>query len=381
MRYYIIAGEASGDLHASRMARELRNLDPEARMRGIGGRLMAAEGVELLYDYGELAYMGFVPVVLHARTILRSLAHCKRDIAAWRPDAVVLVDYPGFNLKVARYVGQAALCPVCYYIAPKIWAWKSWRIKAIRRDVTRLFSILPFEKDFFERRHGYPIDYVGNPTLDETAEYLGGQLPPADDAREPLLALLPGSRRQEIRDNLARMLRAAAPLAGRGYRIEVAAAPGIPDGFYEDIARREGAFGLTRGDTYGLLARAEAALVTSGTATLEACLLGAPQVVCYYTRLGRLFSLLRRWLLKVKYVSLVNLVAGREVVRELVCHEMNETNVRRELLRIVRGSEGRADVLAGYAEVRRRLGDTGAARRAAEGIRDAARGRRGASNP
>lgn len=362
MRYYIIAGEASGDLHASQLVRALRAADADADVRGIGGDLMAGEGVELFYHYRDLAYMGFMPVVLHARTILRGLAQARHDVEEWRPDVVVLVDYPGFNLKMARFVSRKALCPVCYYIAPKIWAWKSWRIGAIRRDVTRLLSILPFEKDFFENRHGYPITYVGNPTLDEVTEYMAGRAVPE---RERLIALLPGSRRQEIRDNLVRMIRAARPLAAQGYRIEVAAAPGIEDGFYDRIARREGTFVLGRGDTYGLLLRAEAALVVSGTATLEACLLGTPQVVCYYTRMGRLFSLLRRWFLKVRYVSLVNLVAGREVVRELVCHEMNVAAVRRELLRVVAGGDARAAVLEGYAEVRRRLGGPGAARRAA----------------
>lgn len=368
MRYYIIAGEASGDLHASRLVRALRVIDPAATLRGIGGDSMAAEGVDLRFHYRDLAYMGFVPVLLHARTILRSLAETKRDAAEWRPDVVVLVDYPGFNLKMARFVAREALCPVCYYIAPKIWAWKSWRIADIRRDVTRLLSILPFEKDFFEGRHGYPITYVGNPTLDEVDEYLASARPTAPNAPERLIALLPGSRRQEIRDNLVRMIRAAQPLAARGYRLEVAAAPGIEDNFYTSIARREGTFALRRGDTYGLLREAEAALVVSGTATLEACLLGVPQVVCYYTRMGRLFSWLRRRVLKVPYISLVNLVAGREVVRELVCHEMNVEAVRRELLRIVGGGAARAEMLAGYDEVRNRLGATGAAVRAAEEV-------------
>lgn len=383
MRYYIIAGEASGDLHASRLVRALRAADPEACLRGIGGDLMEAEGVALISHYRDLAYMGFVPVLLHARTILRHLARTKRDVAEWRPDVVVLVDYPGFNLKIARFVSREALCPVCYYIAPKIWAWKSWRIAAIRRDVTQLLSILPFEKDFFEGRHGYPITYVGNPTLDEVTEYLtetaeSGRKAPLDgskaflSARKPSgkrIALLPGSRRQEIRDNLVRMLRAARPLAAEGYRLEVAAAPGIADDFYRSIARREGTFTVRRGDTYGLLLEADAALVVSGTATLEACLLGVPQVVCYYTRFGRLFSLLRRWLLKVPYVSLVNLVAGRAVVRELVCHEMNVAAVRRELLRILGDGAARAAVLEGYNEVRKRLGEPGAAFRAAEAVR------------
>lgn len=374
MKYFLIAGEASGDLHASRLMQALLTEDPAAEFRFYGGDEMQAVGGTLLCHYRHLAYMGFVQVALHLRTILRGLEACRRAIAEWRPDAVILVDYPGFNLKIARFVAKQRLCPVFYYISPKIWAWKERRIRAIRRDVDRLFSILPFEVDFFERKHRYPISYVGNPTVDEVAAYQARHgMPQPEDG---LVALLPGSRRQEIADNLSRMLLAAAG-GGEACRLAIAAAPSVPLDFYREIIRRTGLdtsrVELVQGDTYGLLSRASAALVTSGTATLETALFRVPQVVCYYMRCGRIVSFLRPRFLKVPYISLVNLVAAREVVPELVADGMNVAAVRRHLHSILPGGAAREAMLAGYDEVAARLGEPGAPLRAAKEMAERAK--------
>ena len=369
MKYYFIAGEASGDLHASHLIAALQERDSEALFRCYGGDMMQARGAELVGHYRDMAYMGVIPVVMHARTILRRLRECKQDILRWKPDVVILVDYPGFNLKIARYVKQHTDIPVFYYIAPKIWAWKEHRIKAIRRDVDELFSILPFEVDFFEGKHHYPIHYVGNPTVDEVAAHRRT----SSTWHKPVIALLPGSRVQEIRDNLRRMLEAAAPFA-RDYQLIVAQAPGQPDSVYtpiiEDSRRRffpdvVMAVGLQSGGTFDLLANATAALVTSGTATLETALFRVPQVVCYYMKAGRLATLGRRLVLKIPYISLVNLVAGREVVPELVADGMTPSRIRHHLSSILPGGENRQQQLEGYEEVACRLGAPGAPQRAA----------------
>lgn len=360
MKYYLIAGEASGDLHASRLMRSLKKYDTEAQFRYFGGDLMAVQGGTLVKHYSELAYMGFVPVLLHLPTILRNMSRCKHDIEGWQPDVVVLVDYPGFNLKIAKYLKTNTNIPVYYYISPKIWAWKEWRIKNIRRDVSELFSILPFEVDFFEKKHHYPIHYVGNPTAEEVEEYKSrcsentqqfcrrnGLLPD-----RPIIALLAGSRRQEIKDNLPVMIRAASRC--EGYQLVLAGAPSISAGYYAPFI--EGTpVTLLNGQTYALLSHAHAALVTSGTATLEAALFRVPQVVCYETPLPRLIGYLRRKVLSVKYISLVNLVAGREVVPELVAETFTEANITRELQQLLQG-RARQQQLDGYEDVARRLG-------------------------
>lgn len=371
MKYYLIAGEASGDLHASRLMEELRAKDSEAQFRFLGGDLMAACGGKPVKHYRELAYMGFIPVLLHLRTILRNMKACKEDILSWKPDVLILVDYPGFNLSVAEFVHSRTDIPVFYYISPKIWAWKEYRIKNIKRDVDELFSILPFEVDFFEKKHHYPIHYVGNPTLDEVETYKRDTTDSFEDfVRDngldgrPVIALLAGSRKQEIKDNLPLMLEAASAWADR-YELVLAAAPGIDAEYYRGVT--EGArLKVLYGQTYRILSHACAALVTSGTATLETALFRVPQVVCYYTACGRLVSFLRRHILKVRYISLVNLVADREVVKELVADGMTVENVRRELGRILPGGEVRDRMLDDYGDVAARLGEEGAPRRAAE---------------
>lgn len=362
MRYYLIAGEASGDLHASHLMKSLSACDPEAEFRFFGGDLMAAVGGTLVKHYRELAYMGIIAVVKHLPTILRNMKMCKRDITTWQPDVVILVDYPGFNLDIAKYLKQHTQIPVYYYISPKIWAWKEYRIKNIRRDIDELFSILPFEIEFFEQKHHYPIHYVGNPTAQEVREFLE-KAPLANEAflrdhhlqpQQPILAILCGSRQQEIKANLPAMLEASKSYASH-YQIVIAGAPGIDHDFYARFTQGHEVKVLPSGFTYQLLYNAHAALVTSGTATLETALFRVPQVVCYQTAFPRLVGWLRKRILKVKYVSLVNLVANREVVTELVADGFSVENIQRELQRILTPSE-RQRMLAGYDEVAQALG-------------------------
>ena len=365
MKYYLIVGEASGDLHASNLMKALKRHDAEADFRFYGGDKMAAVGGTLVKHYKELAYMGFIPVLLHARTILRNMEICKQDIVQWNPDVVILVDYPGFNLKIAKFVHQNTSIPVYYYISPKIWAWKEYRIKNIKRDVDELFSILPFEIDFFEKKHHYPIHYVGNPCVDAIQE--APSTPPKGGAPIPQsIAILAGSRKQEIKDNLAMMLRAASQFPE--YKLVLAGAPNIPLEFYQQYIPKDIQVDIQFGKTYEILRQSAAALVTSGTATLETAILRIPQVVCYYTPMGRFISFLRRKLLKVKYISLVNLIVNREIVRELVADTMKEENIVKELRDILPGGTKRQQMLTDYEEMNRILGPAGASERAGKTI-------------
>ena len=370
MKYYLIVGEASGDLHASHLMAALKVEDPQAEFRFFGGDLMAAVGGTMVKHYKELAYMGFIPVLLHLRTIFANMKRCKEDIVAWQPDVVILVDYPGFNLSIAKFLRAKTHIPVYYYISPKIWAWKEYRIKNIKRDVDELFSILPFEVEFFEDKHHYPIHYVGNPTVDEVtlfrAEYpetFDGFVRENNLDSKPIIALLAGSRKQEIKDNLPDMLRAAS--AFPEYQLVLAGAPGIsPDYYHEYVG--DAKVKILFGQTYRLLQQAEAALVTSGTATLEAALFRVPQAVCYHTPIGKVISFLRRHILTVKYISLVNLIANREVVKELVADTMTVEQARAELERILYDKDYRQRMLDGYEYMAERLGDAGAPKRAAQ---------------
>lgn len=353
MKYYLIVGEASGDLHASHLMRSLKEIDNEADFRFFGGDLMTAVGGTRVRHYRDLAYMGLIPVLLHLPTILRNMKFCKRDIRSWQPDCVILVDYPGFNLKIAEYVKSRTNIPVYYYISPKIWAWKEHRIKNIRRDVDELFSILPFEVDFFEKKHHYPIHYVGNPTADEVRSYLVSS-PPTGGEDKPIIALLAGSRRQEIKDNLPAMIEAVKPYMD-DYRVILAGAPGIDADYYDAFVKGSGVE-VVYHQTYPLLAKAHAALVTSGTATLETALFNVPQVVCYKLPLPKIARIVRRYLIKVPYISLVNLIANREVVTELLADTFTVGHIRHELDKILSGPD-RERMLEGYADVSRRLGD------------------------
>lgn len=313
--------------------------------------------------------MGFVPVLLHLQTIFANMKRCKEDIVAWSPDVVILVDYPGFNLNIAKFVHARTQIPVYYYIAPKIWAWKEYRIKNIKRDVDELFSILPFEVEFFETKHQYPIHYVGNPTMDEVTAYLEAHPANLEEfirefqlESKPIIALLAGSRKQEIKDNLPDMLKAAASFPD--HQLVLAGAPGISPEYYEkyvgDVQVK-----IVFGQTYRLLQHAKAALVTSGTATLEAALFRVPQVVCYHTPLGKFISFLRRHILTVKFISLVNLIADREVVKELVADTMTVENMQHELNNILNKKGYREQMLAEYEYMAKRLGAAGAPRHAA----------------
>lgn len=379
MKYYLIVGEASGDLHASHLMSSIISRDPEAQFRFFGGDMMSEaagnRGVRLKH-YRELAYMGFIPVLLHLNTILKNMRHCREDIVAWNPDVVILVDYPGFNLKVAKYIKEHTTIPLFYYISPKIWAWKEYRIKAIKRDISEMYSILPFEVPFYEGKHNYPIHYVGNPTADEVRQFRAsydGTLDIPNDNGLPVIALLAGSRLQEIKDNLPSMIEATRHLSDR-YQMVLAGAPGVAPDYYDRFLHGTGVH-IVYGKTYPLLSHAVAALVTSGTATLETALFGVPQVVCYRMILPQLVALLRRLLLKVKYISLVNLIADAEVVRELVADTFTVDNIRRELDAILPGSPARDVMLRGYEEVSHRLGTSVAPDNAASLIVKALRGR------
>ncbi len=370
MKYYLIVGEASGDLHASNLMRALQHEDPQAEFRFFGGDLMKAVGGTCVKHYRELAYMGFIPVLLHLRTIFRNMDFCKKDVEAWQPDVLILVDYPGFNLKIAEYIKRHTQIPVYYYISPKIWAWKEYRIKNIKRDVDELFSILPFEVDFF-KKHQYPIHYVGNPCVDAVDDFRRkgqetfSEFVTANGLEDkPIIALLAGSRRQEIKDNLTRMIEAARSFPQ--YQFVVAGAPGIEPDFYKRYI--DSSTKIVFGQTYRLLQQAEAALVTSGTATLETALFRVPQVVCYYISVGKLVSFLRRHILKVKYISLVNLIADREVVTELVADGMTVSNIKKELAKIISGGNGRSRMLSEYDRLIGILGEPGASERAAAQI-------------
>ena len=392
MKYYLIAGEASGDLHASHLIAAIRKEDAEAQFRCFGGDMMSAEGAELVQHYRDLAYMGIFPVLMHLRTILRGMRQCQEDILRWEPDVVILVDYPGFNLKIARFLKQHSNIPVYYYISPKIWAWKEWRIKDIKRDVDAMFSILPFEVAFYEKHH-YPMHYVGNPTADEVDAFLKEQGTGSKEAfckdnnldGRPIIALLAGSRKQEVHDNLRRMIEAALPYT-KDYQLVLAAAPGLDDAFYKEqveqamtkvqssivngqcsmVNGQRSMISIVRDQTYRLLQHSTAALVTSGTATLETALFRVPQVVCYYMKWGWLASLARKLILKVPYISLVNLIAGKEVVPELVAEQMNAENVRRHLAAILPGGSAREAQLQGYDRMAAILGEPGAPQRAAK---------------
>ena len=370
MKYYLIVGEASGDLHASNLMRALKEHDPQADFRFFGGDLMKAVGGTLVKHYKELAYMGFIPVLLHLRTIFRNMDLCKKDIVDWQPDALILVDYPGFNLKIAEYIKKHTDIPIYYYISPKIWAWKEYRIKNIKRDVDELFSILPFEVDFF-KGHQYPIHYVGNPCVDAVDAFQKAHSETfetfvADNSldEKPIIALLAGSRKQEIKDNLPDMLEAAKPFVGE-YQLVLAGAPSIDPAYYQQYIGTDVPVRIIFGQTYRLLAHAKAALVTSGTATLETALFRVPQVVCYYLAMGKVISFLRRHILKVKYISLVNLVANKEVVRELVADTMTVSNVRAELDALLNDEAYRNKMLQEYDRMIKILGPAGASRQAA----------------
>ncbi len=366
MKYYLVAGEASGDLHASRLMASLRRDDPLAEFRFYGGDLMTAEGGTCVRHYRDIAYMGFVPVVTHLRTILHARQACKDDIASWRPDVVILVDYADFNLNVARFVRTTSKFgvdrpKVFFYISPKIWAWKEWRIRDFRRYVDKMFCILPFEVDFYEGKHHYPVNYVGNPTATEVREFQADYHETIEEFRErhqldsrPIVALLAGSRWQEVKDNLPMMVSVADKYAD--YQFVVAGVSSVDESVY---ARHLNGTTVRRvtGETYALVSHSVAALVTSGTATLETCCLGVPQVVVYKTVLPRVVRFVWDNFFGVKYISLVNLIANREVVAEMFAERFTFPAICSEFEKVLPGGSGRKSMLADYAVVRKRLGE------------------------
>lgn len=371
MKYYLIAGEASGDLHASHLMHSLKTFDKNAEFRFFGGDLMAAEGGAPIKHYREMAYMGFIPVLLHLRTISRNMAQCKKDIMKWNPDVLILIDYPGFNLSIAQFIKKNTDIPIYYYIAPKIWAWKEYRIKNIRRDISELFSILPFETEFFEGKHNYPIHYVGNPTMSEVKSFKSSYnesftefaVKHGLDSKKQIIALLAGSRRQEIKDNLPSMIAAAERF--KDYQLVLAGAPGIEQEYYSKYIDGK-KVKIVNNETFSLLFHSTAAIVTSGTATLETALFGVPQVVCYETPLPKFIAFCRKHLLKVPYISLVNLIAHKEVVTELVADTFSIENIAHELSAVLPGGDGRERMLNGYKDMAKALGTYNAPDRAAE---------------
>ena len=368
MKYFLIAGEASGDLHASNLMSALKEQDPYAEFRFLGGDLMQAVGGTLVKHYREMAFMGFIPVLLHLRTILNNMKACQEEIKRYQPDVVILIDYPGFNLKIAKFVKTQLNIPVYYYISPKIWAWKQYRIKDFRRYVDRMFCILPFEVDFFNKLN-YPVDYVGNPSVDSVAFYKEQQAikpnPFFQEERSdkrPIIALLAGSRRQEIKDNLPTMLDVAETYPT--HQPIIAGAPGIEPDYYQQYIGDK-PIKILFGQTYALLQHSDVALVTSGTATLETALFRVPQVVCYYVKAGKIASFIFRHFFHTPYISLVNLIAGREVVQELFGARFSRKQIEEELGRILYDKKYRDQMLQGYDEIIQVLGKPGASQRTA----------------
>lgn len=369
MKYFISVGEASGDIHAAQLIGALGSIDTDAHFTFLGGDLMtSASGTTPLIHYRRMAYMGFSEVIRHLPEVLGNLKKAKEAITSEHPDALILVDYPSFNLKLAQHAHTLGI-PVYYYISPKIWAWKEHRIKAIKRYVRRMFSILPFETEYY-RRHNYEVTYVGNPSVEEI-ETRAEALPSREEflkrnslTDRPILALVPGSRRGEIKCNLPVMV--ATALRFPDYQAVVAGAPGIDP----DIYKRYTDFPVVTDATFELMNAAEAALVTSGTATLECALLRTPQVVCYRSNGQRWAYELFKRILKISYVSLPNLIANAPVIPEMLLHKCNADDVTRELQAIVPGAAGREAQLAGYAKMREALGTSNAAEATATAIVD-----------
>jgi lipid-A-disaccharide synthase len=368
MKYFLIAGEASGDLHASNLMHALKDTDKEADFRYFGGDLMQSAGGTLVKHYRDLAFMGFIPVLMNLRTIFANLNVCKKEIKAYQPDLVILVDYPGFNLKIAEYVKRQLQIPVYYYISPKIWAWKEYRIRKIKKYIDKMLCILPFEVEFY-KKHQYKVDYVGNPTVDALAGRDWQEETFEDFARinnlenKPVIALLAGSRKQEIKDNLPAMLEAADPF--NEYQPVIAGAPGIEPSYYEKFTKNR-AVPIVFGQTYRLLQQAQAALVTSGTATLETALLRVPQAVCYKVPLKHISSFVFEKFFSCQYISLVNLIAGKTVVRELFGKHFSVQQIRNELDLLLHNENYRKKIDEGYREVIERLGPPGASAKAAQ---------------
>lgn len=370
MKYFLVAGEASGDLHGSNLMAALKRQDSQAEFCFLGGDLMQAQGGKLVKHYREMAFMGFIPVLLNLKTILRNMKMCQQEILAFQPDVVILIDYPGFNLKIAKYVKTHTLIPVYYYISPKVWAWKEYRVKSFKKYVDVMLSILPFEVDFY-KKHNYHVEYVGNPVVDAVSnfkeEYLEDTLEQfiIDNNLEgkPIIALLAGSRLQEIKDNLPAMLESIKEFAD--YQPIVAGAPAIEPEFYQQHIG-DGSCEIVFGQTYRLLKYADVALVTSGTATLETALFRVPQVVCYKTPIPHIVYWAFKNILHTKYISLVNLIADKTVVQELFAKFFSVNSIETEVNKLLNDKYYRDNMLAEYDRIIEILGDDSASDRAAK---------------
>ena len=363
MKYYIIAGEASGDLHASNLMKALQKKDPDADFRFWGGDLMKGIGGTLVKHYRDLAFMGFIEVVANLKTILNNIKLCKKDLLKYKPDILILVDYPGFNLRIAEFAKQCHI-KVHYYISPQIWAWKENRIKKIKRDVDEMYVILPFEKDFYEKKHNYKVHFVGHPLLDAIADR--NQVIESSFRKEhqlndkPIIAILPGSRKQEIKKMLSVMLKMVDKFTG--YQFVIAGAPSQNYSFYKTFIKNDTVRFISN-KTHDLLSVSYAALVTSGTATLETALFKVPEVVCYK---GSTISYqIGKRLVNLKYISLVNLILDKEVVTELIQHDFNEKKLEKELAKILQ-EKARSQLFLDYFDLEQKLGGKGASAKIAE---------------
>lgn len=369
MDYYIIAGEASGDLHAANLIKELKKRDADARFRAWGGDRMEQQGATLVKHINELAFMGFVEVLRNIRTIIGNLKLCKKDILEYQPDAVIFIDYPGFNLRIARFCKQNNIRTI-YYISPQVWAWNKSRVKHIRRDVDKMLVILPFEKEFYAK-YGYDVDFTGHPLLDALEP--PDQVIPSDyfansvvAENKNIIALLPGSRKQEI----VRMLPIMGAVAENfpDHQFVIAGISAHKESFYKNLLPERVVIPVVYDQTYHLLKHAKAALVTSGTATLETALIGTPQVVCY--RAGSLSYQIAKRLVDIKYISLVNLIMDQQVVKELIQNDFNVKSLSAALKNLTENSEVRKNMMANYAILRQKLGGSGASEKAASLICD-----------
>lgn len=369
MKYYIIAGEASGDLHGANLVKGIFNSDPSAEIKAWGGDLMEQSGAKLVRHYKETAVMGYMSVLKSLKKISRNIKFCKKDIVAQNPDVVIFIDYPGFNLRIAKFAKMAGFTTF-YYIAPKIWAWKTYRIKSIKKYIDRIYSILPFEIDFY-KQYNFEIEYVGNPLLDAIeAKLVRNEL--FDDfilkhnaEHKPYIALLPGSRRQEINFLLPSMLKLRENFPQ--YQFLISAAPGISDSFYSKILG-DANISLIKDDTYQLLKHADAAVVASGTAVLETALIGTPQVAVYKVGGGIFSHVLGKIVIKVKWATLVNLIMHKEVVKELLQRDFTMSKLLKELKAVLPGGAKREKILSDYADLYSKMGNTGASVRAAESM-------------
>jgi lipid-A-disaccharide synthase len=340
MKYYIIAGEASGDLHGSNLIKEIHKLDTKAKIRCWGGDKMQHAGATLVKHYRDLAFMGFTEVIKNLPTIFKNIAFCKKDIELFKADVLVLIDYPGFNMRIAKWAHKKNI-KIVYYISPQIWAWKEKRVHAIKRDVDKMLVILPFEKDFY-KKYNYEVDYVGHPLAEVITDFKNAH---PSIQKENIVALLPGSRKQEILVKLPIMLSVAKHFPT--YKFVVAKAPGLEDEFYEAILKPYDNVGAVSNETYALLSKAKAALVTSGTATLETALFAVPEIICY--KGGKISYEIAKRLIKIKFIGLVNLIMNKEVVKELIQDELNEKNIVAELRLLLTENEKSIQLKKDYA--------------------------------